>query len=328
MPEPLPLVVGLGAVDPALVAEVFAGVCRFVAEPSDAHLWQAAGAIARADATVDAAFLDRAPRLRVVARTGVGVERVDLAATTSRGIAVVVTPGAGATAVAEGAVAMAMHLVKRFGRLTELVRSGRWQERGSVAVGDLAGSTLGVVGFGRIGQQVATLGRALGMGVLAHDPFTPPPADVRCDTLAELISRSDVVSLHVPLTPDTHHLIDAETLGLARPGAILVNCGRGALIDHDAAHEALVAGRIGGIGLDVFDPEPPSHHPLFDHPDVVLTPHLMGLSTRATAATFSAAATGVVDVLSGRTPAAVADPRWSDAEPVAVSRCGPTEGAS
>lgn len=328
MSERLPLVVGLGEVDPALVAGVFAGRCRFVAEPTEADLGEAEGAIARADATVDAAFLARAPRLRVVARTGVGVERIDLGATTSRGIAVVITPGAGATAVAEGAVAMAMHLVKRFGRLTELVRSGRWQERGSVAVGDLAGSTLGVVGFGRIGQQVATLGHALGMQVVAHDPVSSPPADVRCDTLAELISRSDVVSLHVPLIPDTHHLINAESLALARQGAILVNCGRGALIDHDAAYQALVAGRIGGIGLDVFDPEPPPHHPLFDHPDVVLTPHLMGLSARATAATFTAAATGVVDVLSGRAPVEVADPRWTGAEPVTVSRWGPTEGVS
>ena len=132
MSEPLPLVVGLGVVDPDLVAEVFIGRCRFVADPTDADLREAQGAIARADATIDTAFLDRAPRLRVIARTGVGVERVDLDAATARGIAVVVTPGAGAVAVAEGAIAMAMHLVKRFGRLTDLVRSGRWADRGSV----------------------------------------------------------------------------------------------------------------------------------------------------------------------------------------------------
>lgn len=308
----LPLVVGLGVVDPDLVAEVLDGRCRFVAEPTHADLGVAQGAIARADATVDAAFLQRAPRLRVVARTGVGVERVDLEVATARGIAVVVTPGSGATAVAEGAIAMAMHLVKRFGRLTELVRSGRWAERGSVTVGDLAGATLGVVGFGRIGQQAAVLGAALGMKVLAYDPVTAPPAGVRCDTLAELLARSDVVTLHVPLTPETHHLLDAEALRLTRPGAILVNCGRGSLIDNDAAHDALLAGHLGGVGLDVFDPEPPAHHPLFDHPDVVLTPHLMGLSRQATAATFTAAARGVVEVLEGREPAAVANPGWRD----------------
>jgi D-3-phosphoglycerate dehydrogenase / 2-oxoglutarate reductase len=326
MSEQLPLVVGLGAVDAGLVAEVFTGRCRFVADPAEEHLREAQGAIARADATIDTAFLDRSPRLRVIARTGVGVERVDLDAATSRGIAVVVTPGAGAIAVAEGAIAMALHLVKRFGRLTDLVRSGRWADRGSVAVGDLAGSTLGVVGFGRIGRHAATLGSALGMKVLAYDPVAEPPAELRCGTLAELLSRSDVITLHLPLTPETHHLVDAESLELTRPGAILVNCGRGALIDNDAAFQALVDGRIAGIGLDVFDPEPPAHHPLFDHPDVVLTPHLMGLSTQATAATFTAAATGVVDVLDGREPAAVANPEWATAAAAAASPAAPTGG--
>jgi D-3-phosphoglycerate dehydrogenase / 2-oxoglutarate reductase len=327
MSEPLPLVVGLGVVDPGLVAEVFTGRCRFVTDPTVADLRETQGAIARADATIDTAFLDRAPRLRVIARTGVGVERVDLDAATARGIAVVVTPGTGAIAVAEGAIAMAMHLVKRFGRLTDLVRSGRWADRGSVAVGDLAGSTLGVVGFGRIGQRAGTLGAALGMKVLAYDPVAEPPAGFRCRTLAELLSRSDVITLHLPLTPDTHHLINTETLGLAKPGAILINCGRGSLIDNDAAFQALVAGRIAGIGLDVFDPEPPQRHPLFDHPDVVLTPHLMGLSRQATAATFTAAATGVVDVLDGREPDAVANPHWKHAAPVAISPVPYTGGA-
>jgi D-3-phosphoglycerate dehydrogenase len=326
MSEPLPLVVALGVVDPDLVADVFTGRCRFVADPTHADLQEAQGAIARADATIDTAFLDRAPRLRVIARTGVGVERVDLDAATARGIAVVVTPGAGAVAVAEGAIAMAMHLVKRLGRLTDLVRSGRWGDRGSVAVRDLAGSTLGVVGFGQIGQHASTLGAALGMDVLAHDPINEPAARFRCGTLAELLSRSDVITLHLPLTPDTHHLINTQTLELTKPGAILINCGRGALIDNDAAFQALVAGRIGGIGLDVFDPEPPQHHPLFDHPDVVLTPHLMGLSTRATAATFTAAATGVVHVLDGREPAAVANPQWKHAVPAAGSPTASTGG--
>jgi D-3-phosphoglycerate dehydrogenase len=327
MSEQLPLVVGLGVVDPALVAEVFTGRCRFVADPTDADLREAQGAIARADATIDTAFLDRASRLRVIARTGVGVECVDLEAATSRGIAVVVTPGSGAIAVAEGAIAMAMHLVKRFGRLTDLVRSGRWADRGSVAVGDLAGSTLGVVGFGRIGQHAGTLGSALGMTVRAYDPVAEPPTELRCGTLAELLSRSDVVTLHLPLTPDTHHMINTETLRLTKPGAILINCGRGSLIDHDAAFQALVAGRIAGIGLDVFDPEPPQHHPLFDHPDVVLTPHLMGLSRQATVATFTAAATGVVDVLAGREPVPVANANWKHARPVAISPVASTGGA-
>ena len=206
---------------------------------------------------------------------------------------------------------MALALVKRFGRLTALVRDGRWGQRGSVPVGDLAGSTLGVVGYGRIGRRCAALGAALGMSVLAYDPVSEPPADVRCADLADLVRRSDVLTLHLPLTSETHHLVDAGLLARVRPGAILVNCGRGGLVDPDAVHAALLDGRLGGVGLDVFDPEPPAHHPLFDHPDVILTPHVMGLSRRATAATFTAAAQGVVAVLTGELPAAVANPDWA-----------------
>ncbi|GAA2473761.1 NAD(P)-dependent oxidoreductase [Terrabacter carboxydivorans] len=315
MPEVagLPVVVGLGPVDPALVGPVLDGRCRFVAEPTDADLSRAQGAIARADAEVDRDFLERTPLLRVVARTGVGVERVDLDAATARGIAVVVTPGAGTAAVAEGAIAMALHLVKRFGRLTTLVRTGAWADRGDIPVGDLRGSVLGVVGYGRIGQRAAVLGAALGMTVLAHDPVSEPPADIRCTDLRDLVARSDVITLHLPLLASTRHLVDEALLRHVKPGTILVNCGRGALVDLDAVGTALQEGRLGGVGLDVFDPEPPAHHPLFDHPDVVLTPHLMGLSRQATAATFVDAAQGVIDVLDGRPPAAVANPGWEQA---------------
>ena len=308
-----PVVVGLGEVDPALVTPSLGGRFRFVADPTAADLALAQGAIARADAVIDRELLSHAPLLRVVARTGVGVERVDLAAVTARGIAVVVTPGAGTSAVAEGAIAMAMHLVKRFGRLTTLVRSGQWVDRGTVAVGDLAGSALGVVGYGRIGQRAAALGAALGMDVLAYDPVSEPPAEVRCVDLRDLVARSDVITLHLPLLETTRHLVGSDLLRHVKPGALLVNCGRGALIDIDAVHAALLDGRLGGVGLDVFDPEPPRHHPLFDHPDVVLTPHLMGLSRQATAATFRDAALGVVAVLEGRRPVAVANPGWEHA---------------
>jgi D-3-phosphoglycerate dehydrogenase / 2-oxoglutarate reductase len=306
----LPVVVALGAVDPALVSGVLDGHCRFVAAPSGAELAVAAGAIVRVDARVDRALLDRAPALRVIARTGVGVDLVDVPAATARGIAVVITPGAGAAAVAEGAIGMALHLVKRLGPLTTLVREGRWAQRAGVSVGDLDGATLGVVGYGRIGQRTAALGAALGMRVLAYDPVSEPPADVRCAALGDLAARSDVISLHLPLNEQTRHIVDDALLARVRPGAVLVNCSRGGLVDTDAVWRALTTGRLSGVGLDVFDPEPPAPHPLYHHPDVVLTPHLMGLSRRATAATFTAAARGVLDVLAGREPQAVADPAW------------------
>jgi D-3-phosphoglycerate dehydrogenase len=308
--QDLPVVVALGYVDQALVSGVLDGHCRFVAAPGDAELAAAEGAIARADTRVDRVLLRKAPALRVIARTGVGTDLIDVPAATARGIAVVITPGAGAAAVAEGAIGMALHLVKRFGPLTTLVREGRWADRAGVAVGDLDGATLGVVGFGRIGQRTAALAAAFGMRILAYDPVSEPPGDIRCADLGDLAARSDVITLHLPLNEQTRHLVDDAFLARVRPGAVLVNCGRGALIDTDAVWRALTDGRLSGVGLDVFDPEPPGHHPLYRHPDVVLTPHLMGLSRRATAATFTAAARGVLDVLSGREPRAVADPGW------------------
>jgi D-3-phosphoglycerate dehydrogenase / 2-oxoglutarate reductase len=308
-----PVVVALGTVDPALVIGVLGDTVEFVAQPGPEELAKADGAIVRADAVVDAALLARAPRLRVLARTGVGVDRVDLAAAGARGIAVVITPDSGTRAVAEGVMAHVLHLVKRLGPLTRLVREGRWAERAGVAVGDLDGATIGIVGYGRIGRRVGELAAAFGMGVLAHDPISPPPAGIDRPDLGELAAASDVLTLHAPLTEATHHLVDAAVLARIRPGAVLVNCGRGGLLDLDAALAALESGRLGGVGLDVFDPEPPPHHPLFDHPGVVLTPHLMGLTRRATAATFAAAARGVGDVLAGRRPAALANPDWTPA---------------
>jgi D-3-phosphoglycerate dehydrogenase / 2-oxoglutarate reductase len=309
-----PVVVALGAVDEGLVAGVLGDTIEFVARPGPEELADAEGAIARADAVVDAALLDRAPRLRVLARTGVGVDLVDVAEASARGIAVVITPGSGTRAVAEGVLAHVLHLVKRLAPLTRLVRDGGWAERGRISVGDLDGATLGIVGYGRIGRRVGELAAAFGMRVLAHDPVSPPPAEVACPDLGELAGAADVLTLHAPLTEATHHLVDAGLLARVRPGAILVNCGRGGLLDLDAALAALESGRLGGVGLDVFDPEPPPHHPLFDHPDVVLTPHLMGLTRRATAATFAAAARGVGDVLAGRRPAALANPGWMPRE--------------
>jgi phosphoglycerate dehydrogenase-like enzyme len=304
--------VALGTVDPALVAGVFGDDVIFVPDPTSEDIARADAAIVRADAVIDSAFLDRAPRLRVLARTGVGVDHIDVSAATARGIPVVITPGSGTRAVAEGVLALALHLVKRLALLTEMVRNGRWAERSHVPVGDLDGATIGIVGYGRIGRRVGELATAFGMRVLAYDPFSPPPANVAADDLVMLASASDVVTLHLPLTEQTHHLVDEAFLHHVRRGTILINCGRGGLVDLGAVHAALESERLAGVGLDVFDPEPPQHHPLFDHPHVVLAPHLMGLTRRATAATFADAARGVVDVLAGRSPAAVANPDWTE----------------
>ena len=313
------VVVGLGVVDPALVTGHLPAQARFVPEPTAEDLHAAVGAIVRADALVDVAMLDRMPNLRVLARTGVGVERVDVAASSRRGIAVVVTPGAGTNAVAEGALAMVLHLVKRLRATTDCVAQGRWTDRDAICLDDLEGTTIGIVGYGRIGRRVGRLARAFDMTVLAHDPYLALDGATGSDAdgepaelvdLAELRSRAQVVTLHLPLTPQTHHLVDATFLAALPFGSVLVNCGRGGLLDLDAAAQALEHGQLSGLGLDVFDPEPPAHHPVFERPDVVLSPHLMGLSVGATRATFTAAAQGVTDVLTGRRPTALADPDW------------------
>ncbi|MBP8532248.1 NAD(P)-dependent oxidoreductase [Streptomyces sp. MK37H] len=305
------VVVALGPVDADTVTPVLGDRVTFVTDPAPADLAVAEGAIVRADRRVDEDFLRRTPRLRVIARTGVGVDLVDVAAASARGIPVVITPNAGSRAVAEGVFAMALHLTKRLRPLTELVRDGRWAERGAVPIGDLDGAVLGIVGYGRIGRRVGELAAAFGMRSLAYDPFSPPPPEFACADLGELAESSDVLTLHAPLTEGTRHLVNERLLARVKPGAVLINCGRGGLLDSDATLAALESGRLSGVGLDVFDPEPALHHPLFDHPDVVLTPHLMGMTRRAMTLTFVDAARGVEDVLAGRRPAAVANPDWN-----------------
>jgi D-3-phosphoglycerate dehydrogenase / 2-oxoglutarate reductase len=314
-----PVVVALGVVDPALVTGILGEGIAFVVDPAAQDIANAVGAIVRADAVVDAAFLAGAPRMCVIARTGVGVDHVDLEAATGRGIPVVITPGSGTRAVAEGVFALALHLVKRLGPSTDLVRHGRWADRGQISIGDLDGATIGIIGYGRIGRRVGELATAFGMRLLAYDPFSVPPVEIASSDVSELASATDVLTLHLPLTKETYHLVDEAFLEHVRPGTILINCARGGLVDLDAALAALESGRLGGVGLDVFEHEPPDHHPLFDHPDVVLTPHLMGLTRRAAAATFAEAARGIRDVLAGRRPAAVANPEWVDADAAKAS---------
>ncbi|MFV0460980.1 MAG: NAD(P)-dependent oxidoreductase [Actinomycetales bacterium] len=319
-PAPAPgrrtVVVGLGPSDESVVTRVLGDAYEFVATPTAADLAVASAAIVRADIALDAAALGQMPELKVLARTGVGTDLIDLEAATSRGIPVVITPGSGTRAVAEGVIAHALHLAKRLTPMTTLVRDDRWRDRTlSGPLGDLDGATIGIIGYGRIGRRVGELASAFGMRVLAHDPFAAPEPQVNCPDLNQLAGESDYLSLHVPLTPQNVHLVDEQFIARMRPGAILINCGRGALVDLDAALAGLRSGRLAGLGLDVFDPEPPEHHPIFDHPHVCLTPHLMGMTRRAGEATFRDAARGITDVLTGRTPPAVANPGWESCAP-------------
>ncbi|MFE4544110.1 NAD(P)-dependent oxidoreductase [Arthrobacter sp. NPDC056727] len=302
------ILVALGGVEAGLVEPELAPHQQIIHNPTEADLARADAAIVRAAYRVDRELLDRMPALKVIARTGVGTDLVDVAEANRRGIPVVITPGSNTASVAEGVFSHLLALVKKLSALTSLVRDGRWEERSGVAVGDLEGFTLGIIGYGRIGRRVARIAEAFDLKVLAFDPFADVPAGIRCETVGELLGRSDFVTLHVPLTPENHNLINAERLALMPPGAILINCSRGGLVDLDAAHQALLSGQLGGLGLDVYDPEPPAHHAVFDHGNVVLTPHLMGFTRQGMAHTVRDAAKGAVDVLAGRSPAAVAAP--------------------
>lgn len=265
--------------------------------------------IARGDSTVSARVIAGAPALRVIARTGVGIDQVDLEAATRRGIPVSIAPDAGADSVAEGALALMLALAKDLNALDRAVRDGRWAARDELDLWDIGGTTVGIVGLGRIGRRVAALVQVLGARVLAYDPYAEVPEHVELVELDTLFGESDYISLHAPLTAETRGLVDARVLSLAR-GAVLVNLGRGGLVSSlDDLQAALASGALCGIGLDVFDPEPPDpSHPLFDHPRVLLSPHALGLSRRARQQTFAEVADAISAVLAGGRPRAVANP--------------------
>jgi phosphoglycerate dehydrogenase-like enzyme len=261
---------------------------------------------------VDGATLAAAPRLRVIARTGAGYDRVDVAAATRRGIPVLYAPGAGTTPVAEGAFALILAAAKRLGELGEVVRAGRWAARYAVETLDLNGAVLGVIGLGSIGREVARLGRAFGMRAVAADPFVAAEEaqTVELLTLDDLVHTADVISLHCALTDATRGLIDRRLLRGVKRGAILVNVARGAIVEsEDVLLEALEDGRLSAVGLDVFAAEPPDpDHPLLAHPRVVCTPHAVGLTAAWNARVFDVLVDGIAAVLAGEAPVHVVNP--------------------
>ena len=222
--------------------------------------------------------LAQLPRCGLVLRWGVGYEQIDVAAATELGIAVGNAPTYCTIDVAEHAVALLLSVSRQVVVRHEQLRRGLWRS-GPTAPRRLAASTVGVVGLGRIGQRVAGLCAALGAQVIGHDPAVGPVPGVEPAGLDELLGRADYVSLHVPLTEHTRHLIRAETLALMKPDAVLINTSRGATVHQDDLVEALRSGRIAAAALDVFEEEPlPGDHPIRGLPNVVLTPHEASLS--------------------------------------------------
>jgi phosphoglycerate dehydrogenase-like enzyme len=247
-------------------------------------------------------LLARCPRLAVVARAGAGLDNLDTSAAARRGIAVIFAPGVNTNTVAEHTLALILDLARGITRDARAVAAGRWDERARYQGDELAGLTLGIVGFGSIGRRVAQLAEAFGLRVVvaAHrgmqsaNPALP---------LRELLALSDVVSLHVPLTPATRNMLGAAELACMKRGARLVNTARGALIDMPALRAALASGQLGGFAADVLDVEPPvADEPLLRLANVILTPHVASLTAATYRALCLSTAANVVRVLRGEAP--------------------------
>jgi D-3-phosphoglycerate dehydrogenase len=247
-----------------------------------ARLTGAAALVVRSATRVDAALIAAAPSLRVIGRVGTGTDNIDLDAATRAGVLVVNAPSANAVSAAEHTMALMLALARRIPEADRSLRAGGW-ERGHLMGVELSGKTLGIVGLGRVGSEVAQRAGAFGMHLVGYDPFVSPERGramgvEMTSRLEELMAQSDFVTLHVPLTAGTEGFIGTAALEAARPGLRLVNAARGALVDEAALEAAIRSGRVAGAALDVFSHEPPVGSPLLGLPQVIATPHL-GAST-------------------------------------------------
>jgi phosphoglycerate dehydrogenase-like enzyme len=256
------------------------------------------------------ALIARMPCLKAIVKHGAGVDNIPIPYATSRGVMVANTPGGNnSTAVAEGAVAMMLALLRQVREMDAVVREDRWDQRWATRLGDLTGAKVGLIGFGRIARCTATIcGAGFGAELAAYDPMLDP-ADISAGgatpmKLEDLLAWADVVSIHVPLTEETRGLIGAAQLARMRSSAIIVNCSRGGIIDEPALAEALKSGSIGGAGIDVFEAEPPrADNPLFALPNIVLSPHVAGVTESGMKGMAKACADAIDTIVAGERPA-------------------------
>ena len=264
-----------------------------------ADMADADGLLVRSATKVTAALMDAAPGLRIIARAGTGVDNVDVAAASARGILVVNAPGANSISVAEHACGLMLALSRTIPAADSAMKAGKWEKKRFLGT-EVRGKTLGVAGLGRIGQEVAQRARAFGMRVVAHDPYISreiaASLGVELMTLDEVCATADYLTLHLPSTPETKHIFDAARFARCKPGIRLINTARGELIDEGALKRAIESGIVGGAGLDVFETEPPADWSLAQLPQVIATPHiaasteeaqeLVGIETAATIRDF------------------------------------------
>ena len=249
-----------------------------------ADLADAEGLIVRSATKVTAELLEKAAALRVVGRAGVGVDNVDVDAATNRGVLVMNTPGGNSVSVAEHTIALMLALARSVPQFNAAIHAGRWEKSSAMGT-EVRGKTLGLVGLGRIGTEVARRAAALEMKILAHDPYVSPDIarefEVELLPLPDLLERSDYISLHASLSASTEKLINAATISQMKRGARIINCARGELIDEAALAEAIRSGRLAGAALDTFAQEPPKNSPLIELANVIATPHIAGSTSEA-----------------------------------------------
>ena len=265
--------------------------------------------IVRNRTRVDDVFLDRFPRLKAVGRAGVGLDNIDLPAAAARGIAVVVPLGANASSVAEHAVMLALTLSKNVLSADAATKSGSWNR---VPNRELRGKTWGLISVGSTSRATARLVRSFGMTVLGYDPYVSPEEleirelGVRMASLDEVLSSSDFISVHLPATPSTERMLGRRQFGRMKPGSIFINVGRGEVVDEDALEDALLSGLIAGAGLDVRATEPPRHGRLEGLPNVILTPHVAGITAESQSRIAQIVCAQISTILNG----GVADARY------------------
>lgn len=258
--------------------------------------------VVRSPTKVTADVIAAGEKLRFIGRAGVGVDNIDVDAATARGIVVMNSPGGNTVSTAEHTIAVMLAVARRIPHAHASLVSGGW-DRKAYRGTELAGKTLGVVGLGRVGREVARRMQAFDMHVIASDPFVTPDqaaaVGVRLVAFEELLTESDWVTVHVPLGTDTRGMIGAGEIARMRDGVVIVNCARGGVVVEDALLPALESGKVAAVGLDVFDAEPPGDHPLFAHPRSVFTPHLGAATAEAQLRVATDVAESVAIALTG-----------------------------
>ena len=263
------------------------------------------------DLQVDDDLLDRAPKVKAIAKLGVGLDTVDVEAASRRGVVVFHTPGANNQAVADHTFALILSLARKIRYCDQSLREKRWEHTKIIGV-EIWRKTIGIIGLGAIGRCVALRAKGFQMKIVACDPYWPAEfaAEQKIEKLSldELLKVSDIVTIHAPLTPENKELINAKTLGLMKPAAILINAARGGIVSETDLHQALKAGQIAGAGLDVFEQEPPDDSPLLELENVVLTPHTAAFTHEAMNTMSMGVVDQLIDYYHGKKPVHLVNP--------------------